>query len=88
MFPFHYCIDRRKEKVGAVSFSEIEAQTVIADKEERKDSSSEIQELFFDPKKLQIRTIVGKCFKPFPSFVLKVPGRNHGCITTKDASNF
>ena len=84
-------------KVGAVSLSEVCALIVIADKEEMKEASTEIEDLFDGLWKNEIvvcpkentDTYV-KSVKVlqaiYPSLVSKVPGNTLGCITTKDAS--
>ena len=84
-------------KVGAVSLPGICALTVIADKEEMKEASTEIEDLFEGlwknevvvPSKENTDTYV-KSVKVlqaiYPSLVSKVPGETLECITTKNAS--
>ena len=84
-------------KVGAVSLSGICAPTAIADREEMKDASTEIEDLFEGVGKNEVvvcrkentDTYV-KSVKVvqaiYTSLVSKVPGKTLGCITTKDAS--
>ena len=83
--------------MGAVSLSEICALTVIADKEEMKEASTEIEDLFevvwknevFVCPKGNTDTYVEsvKVLQAiYQSLVSKVPGKTLGCIGTKDAS--
>ena len=86
-------------KVGAVSFSGICALTVIADKEETKEVSTEIEDLFEGVWKNEVvvrpkentDTYV-KSVKVLqginPRLVSKLHRKTLGCITTKDASEF
>ena len=83
--------------MGAVSLSGICALTVIDDKDEMKDASTENEDLFEGVWKNEVvvypkdnTDTYGKSVKVlqaiYPSLVSKVPRKTLGCITTKDAS--
>ena len=85
------------DKAGAVSLSGICALTVIADKEEMKEASTEIEDLFegvwnnevvVRPKEKTDTYIkfVKVLQAIYQSLVSKFPGETLGCITSKDAS--
>ena len=85
--------------MGAVSLSGICALIVIADKEELKEGSTEIEDLFervwknevvVRPKEntdTYVKSVKG-LQAIYPSRVSKFPGKTLGCITTKYASDF